>query len=87
MSIQPLETGLTGAGKLKNTTTVTTIILFFKVFHTLMLLQDDTGSISNRMLGRQFPTRLGPAFIKIPPQDSFSCIRCIGQDAGRTEPS
>lgn len=52
MSIQPLETGLTGAGKLKNTTTVITIFLFFKVFHTLMLLQDDTGSISNRMLGR-----------------------------------
>lgn len=69
MSIQPLETGLTGEGKFKNTTTVTTIFLFLKEFHALIFLQDDTGSISNRILGRQFPTRLGPAFIKFPPQD------------------
>lgn len=52
MSIQPLETGLRGAGKFKNAATVTTIFLFLKVFHTLILVQDDTGSISNRMLCR-----------------------------------
>lgn len=61
MSIQPSETGFTGAGKFKNAGTVTTVFLFFKVFHTLILVQDDTGSIGYRMLGRQFPTRLGPA--------------------------
>lgn len=66
MSIQPLETGLTGAGKLKNAATLTTVFLFLKVFHTLILVQDDTGSSSYRMLGRQFSTRLGPAFMKIP---------------------
>lgn len=85
MGIQPLEASLTGAGKLKNATTVTTIYLFSKIFHTLILLQDDTSSIRNRMIGKQFPARLGPAFIKIPQDACFSW--CTGQDAGRTEPS
>lgn len=66
MSIQPLETGLTGARKLKKkkVTTVTTTFLVLKVFHTLVLPQNDTASTGSILLGRQLLMRLGPTFIR-----------------------
>lgn len=66
MSIQPLETGLTGARKLKkkSVTTVTTMFLVLKVFHTLVLPQNGTASAGSILLGRQLLMRLRPTFIK-----------------------
>lgn len=60
MNIQPLkETGLTGAGKLKNITAVTTTSLVLKVFYTLALLQNYIESLGSRLL-----RRLGLTFTK-----------------------
>lgn len=60
MSIQPLEeTSLTGEGKLKNVTAVTTMCLVLKVFYILALLQNDIESVGSRLL-----TRLGLTFTK-----------------------
>lgn len=52
MSIQPLETVLTGEKKSKSITTVTTIVLIQKVLHMLILLQSVSEGVVNKLLGR-----------------------------------